>query len=148
MKSLRPDGMKQAELAMILQKCGFHACTTTAVSLAERPKESGLQFTREARKAAEGHFKRPERQEKAENRKNGRKTTVWLDEEMRIWCETTAYLREMPVGELIRSLIRAEMKKTAPTAGTVRAAGDPAKTQKPEGAGEDPGTSTITHIRR
>lgn len=125
MKQLRPKAMKQTEFAALLREHGFPACSPTAVSLAERPKETGVQFTPEARNVAQELFKSTGQAVKTENRKNGRKTTVWLDEEMRIWCETTAYLREMPVGELIRSLIRAEMKKTAPTAATVEAAGDP-----------------------
>ena len=125
MADIRPRGMSQGELAELLKANGFPACSKAAVSLAERPKESGVQFTPEARNVAQERFKSTGQAVRTENRTNGRKTTVWLDEEMRIWCETTAYLREMPVGELIRSLIRAEMKKTAPTAATVEAAGDP-----------------------
>lgn len=106
---IRPRGMSQAALAALLRQQGFKACSKVAVSLAERPEESGVQFTPAARNAAQEALQRPRR---AENRTNGRKTTVWLDEDMRIWCETRAYLDGCCVGELLRRLVRAAMDQT------------------------------------
>lgn len=134
MVGLRPRNMTQAAFAALLQGAGFEACSKAAVSLAERPKDSGVQFTPDAKNAARALLTAAteawnagraadDRPYRPENRKNGRKTTVWLDEEMRAWCETQAYLRDVPVGELIRDLIRREMqKKTAPEAATSEAA--------------------------
>lgn len=134
MGQLRPRDMTQAAFAALLQGAGFEACSKAAVSLAERPKDSGVQFTQEAKNAARALLTAAteadpagrascDRSCRPENRKNGRKTTVWLDDEMRSWCETQAYLLDIPVGELIRELIRREMeRKTAPEAATSEAA--------------------------
>lgn len=132
MGQLRPRDMTQAAFADLLRGAGFEACSKAAVSLAERPKDSGVQFTPEAKNAARALLNAATDTGNAgrascrpENRKNGRKTTVWLDDEMRSWCETQAYLRDVPVGELIRELIRREMeRKTAPEAATSEAAGE------------------------
>lgn len=135
METIRPHNMTQGAFALMLHSHGFPACSKAAVSLAERPKDSGVQFTPEAKNAARALLTAAaeanpagraanDRPYRPENRKNGRKTTVWLDDEMRAWCETQAYLLDVPVGELIRELIRREMqKKTAPNAATSEAAG-------------------------
>lgn len=106
MAELRPSRMPQGEFAEMLRKNGFPACSKAAVSLAERPKETGVQFTPEARKVAQGLLNSARR---AENRKNPNKTTVWLDDDMRIWLETEAWVDETCVGEVIRGLIREAM---------------------------------------
>ena len=106
MADLRPRNMTQAEFAAMLQREGFSACTKTAVSLAERSRETGVEFTTEARKVAQGLLNSARR---AENRKNPNKTTVWLDDDMRIWLETEAWVDETCVGEVIRGLIREAM---------------------------------------
>lgn len=102
MSQLRPRSMSQGAFAALLCEHGFTACSKTAVSLAERPKESGVQFTPEARKAAQGLLKSTRRQE---NRVNGNKTTVWFDDETRAWLEQRAWLEDMSVGEIIRNLV-------------------------------------------
>lgn len=102
MSQLRPRSMSQGAFAELLREHGFSACSKTAVSLAERPKESGVQFTPEARKAAQGLLKSTRRQE---NRVNGNKTTVWLDDELREWVQTQAYLEGISVGQLLRRII-------------------------------------------
>ena len=94
MSQLRPRSMSQGAFAELLREHGFTACSKAAVSLAERPKESGVQFTPQARKAAQGLLKSPRRQE---NRVNGNKTTVWFDDETRAWLEKEAYLTEMGI---------------------------------------------------
>lgn len=106
MAELRPRGMSQGELAELLRENGFTACSKAAVSLAERSKLSGVQFTPEARKAARSALKSTRRQE---NRKNGNKTTVWLDDELRAWVEKEAYLKDTNVGGLIRNILHKEM---------------------------------------
>ena len=102
MADLRPRNMTQAELAEKLREAGFPACSKTAVSLAERSKESGVQFTPAARKAAQGLLNSARR---AENRANPNKTTVWLDDELREWVETQAYMEGISVGQLLRRII-------------------------------------------
>lgn len=110
MEQIRPRSMSQGAFAELLREHGFAACSKTAVSLAERPKESGVQFTQEARKAAQGLLKSTRR---AENRVNGNKTTVWLDDETRAWLEKEAYLTDSCVGELIRKILRQAMENDA-----------------------------------
>lgn len=109
MENLRPRSMTQGDFAALLRSHGFPACSKAAVSLAERPKESGVQFTTEARNVAQSLLKRSRR---AENRKNANKTTVWFDDETREWLETRAYLEDSSVGEIIRRIV-AEAKKAA-----------------------------------
>lgn len=104
MKQIRPRDMTQGAFAELLKGAGFEACSKAAVSLAERPKESGVQFTPEARKAAQGLFNSKPR---AENRKNGNKTTVWFDDETRAWLEMMAYMKDTSVGELVRRIVKA-----------------------------------------
>ena len=140
MSQLRPRSMSQGAFAELLREHGFAACSKTAVSLAERPKESGVQFTPEARKAAQGLLNSTRR---AENRKNGNKTTVWLDDELRAWVETQAYMEDLPVGEYIRRILKEakdrtwradvgigpyEEEKAASDAATSEAAGDVERT--------------------
>lgn len=120
MAELRPRNMTQDAFAAKLRGAGFPACSRAAVSLAERSKESGVEFTAEARKVAQELFKQPRR---AENRKDGNKTTVWLDDELREWVETRAYMESIPVGELIRRIIREAKESAASDAGTTEAAG-------------------------
>ena len=110
MSQLRPRSMSQDALAALLREHGFTACSKTAVSLAERPKETGVQFTPEARKAAQRLLNSTRR---AENRVNGNKTTVWLDDELRAWVEKEAYLTDSCVGELIRKILRQAMENDA-----------------------------------
>lgn len=110
MSQLRPRSMSQGAFAELLREHGFTACSKAAVSLAERPKESGVQFTPQARKAAQGLLKSPRRQE---NRVNGNKTTVWFDDETRAWLEKEAYLTDSCVGELIRKILRQAMENDA-----------------------------------
>ena len=153
MSELRPRSMSQGELAELLKGAGFTACSKTAVSLAERSKETGVQFTPEARKAARNALKSTSEGETAgarcaplrreENRKNGRKTTVWLDDELREWVETRAYMEDLPVGEYIRRILKEakdrtwradvvigpyEEEKAASDAATSEAAGDVERT--------------------
>ena len=109
METLRPHSMTQNDFAAMLRSHGFPACSKAAVSLAERPKESGVQFTAEARNVAQSLLARARR---AENRKNANKTTVWFDDETREWLETKAYLEDSSVGEIIRRIV-AEAKKAA-----------------------------------
>ena len=140
MSELRPRGMSQGELAELLKGAGFTACSKAAVSLAERSKETGVQFTPEARKAAQGLLNSTRRQE---NRVNGNKTTVWLDDELREWVETQAYMEDLPVGEYIRRILKEakdrtwradvvigpyEEEKAASDAATSEAAGDVERT--------------------
>ena len=112
METLRPHNMTQGAFALMLRSHGFPACSKAAVSLAERPKESGVQFTTEARNVAQSLLNRARR---AENRKNANKTTVWFDDETREWLETRAYLTDSSVGEIIRQIV-AEARKSAPDA--------------------------------
>lgn len=107
MAELRPSRMPQGEFAELLRRNGFPACSKAAVSLAERPKETGVQFTPEARETAQGLLNSARR---AENRANPNKTTVWLDDELREWVQTQAYLRDLPVGEFIRRIIKQAQK--------------------------------------
>lgn len=113
METLRPHSMTQGAFALMLRSHGFPACSKAAVSLAERPKESGVQFTAEARNVAQSLLARARR---AENRKNANKTTVWFDDATREWLETRAYLEDSSVGEVIRRIV-AEAKKAASDAG-------------------------------
>lgn len=117
---LRPRNITQAAFAAKLREAGFPACSKAAVSLAERSKESGVEFTAEARKAAQELLNQPRR---AENRKDGNKTTVWLDDDLREWVETRAYMESIPVGEFIRRIIREAKESAASDAGTTEAAG-------------------------
>lgn len=100
---LRPRNITQAAFAAKLREAGFPACSKAAVSLAERSKESGVEFTAEARKTAQELLNQPRR---AENRVNQNKTTVWLDDELREWVESRAYMEEISVGEFIRVVLR------------------------------------------
>lgn len=127
MADLRPRNMSQQEFADMLRDHGFPACSKTAVSLAERSKESGVEFTAEARKAAQELLNQPRR---AENRVNPNKTTVWLDDETRIWLEERAYMEDVSVGALIRKIL-ADAKKAASDAGTSEAAQREEKTAFP-----------------
>lgn len=126
MGSIRPTRMSQGELAELLKGAGFTACSKTAVSLAERSKETGVQFTQEARKTVRIALKSTSEGETAgarcaplrreENRKNGRKTTVWLDDELRAWLETRAYMEDSCVGEVVRRIVaEARTKETKST---------------------------------
>lgn len=108
MADLRPRNMTQAEFAAMLQREGFSACSKTAVSLAERPAESGVQFTPQARKVAQGLLKSTRR---AENRANPNKTTVWLDDDLRAWVEQKAYLDDTNVGTVIRDILAQAMSE-------------------------------------
>lgn len=117
---LRPRNITQAAFAAKLREAGFPACSKAAVSLAERSKESGVEFTAEARKAAQELLNQPRR---AENRKDGNKTTVWLDDDLREWVETRAYMESIPVGEFIRRIIREAKESAASDAGSTEAAG-------------------------
>lgn len=103
MAELRPKHMTQGEFAELLRKNGFPACSKAAVSLAERPKETGVQFTPEARETAQRLLNSARRPEK---RVNPNKTTVWLDDELREWVESRAYMEEISVGEFIRVALR------------------------------------------
>lgn len=127
MADLRPRNMSQQEFADMLRDHGFPACSKAAVSLAERPKESGVQFTPEARNVAQGLLKSTRR---SESRVNPNKTTVWLDDETRIWLEERAYMEDVSVGALIRKII-ADAKKAASDAGTSGAAQREEKTAFP-----------------
>lgn len=118
MADLRPRNMSQQELADMLRANGFPACSKAAVSLAERSKESGVQFTPEARNVARGLLKSKRR---AENRANPNKTTVWLDDETRIWLEERAYMEDSSVGAVIRAILM-EARKAASGAGTLETA--------------------------
>ena len=125
MAEIRPRSMSQQEFSDMLREHGFPACSKAAVSLAERSKESGVQFTPEARKIARRALNSTtgteERTEECrpytENRKNPNKTTVWLDDETRIWLEERAYMEDSSVGAVIRAIL-AEAKKAASDAGT------------------------------
>lgn len=108
MAEIRPRSMTQGELAELLRENGFPACSKAAVSLAERPKESGVQFTPEARNVAHGLLKSKRR---AENRANPNKTTVWLDDETRIWLEERAYMEDSSVGTVIRDILAQAMSE-------------------------------------
>lgn len=115
MAELRPKGMTTEQFSGMMRKHGFPACSRAAISLAERPNESGVQFTQRFRNAAQDLLNAPRRKE---NRKNGNKTTVWLDDELREWVETRAYMEEIPVGEFIRVVLREykflyELKKSS-----------------------------------
>ena len=139
---IRPRDMSQGAFAELLREAGFESCSKAAVSLAERPKDTGVQFTPEAKRAARGALNLPTRQE---NRTNGRKTTVWLDDETRAWLETQAYLTDTNVGEIIRraiTLLRAIGDKAKDGSrteiGTTPAASRNDKTEK---AASDAGTS-------
>ena len=118
MAEIRPRSMTQGEFAELLRAHGFVACSKAAVSLAERSKESGVQFTPEARNVARGLFKSKRR---AENRANPNKTTVWLDDETRIWLEERAYMEDSSVGAVIREIL-AEARKAASDVGASEAA--------------------------
>lgn len=118
MAEIRPRSMTQGEFAELLREHGFTACSKAAVSLAERSKESGVQFTPEARNVARGLFKSKLR---AENRANPNKTTVWLDDETRIWLEERAYMEDSSVGAVIRAILM-EARKAASDAGTLETA--------------------------
>lgn len=109
METMRPRSMTQNDFAAMLRSHGFPACSKAAVSLAERPKDSGVQFTTEARNVAQSLLKRARR---PENRKNANKTTVWFDDATREWLETRAYLEDSSVGEIVRRIV-AEAKKAA-----------------------------------
>lgn len=110
MAELRPKGMTTEQFSGMMRKHGFPACSRAAISLAERPNESGVQFTQRFRNAAQDLLNAPRRKE---NRKNGNKTTVWLDDELREWVEKEAYLTDSCVGELIRKILRQAMENDA-----------------------------------
>ena len=120
MAEIRPRSMTQGEFAEMLRENGFTACSKAAVSLAERSKESGVQFTPEARNVARRALNSTTGTEEGwadcprytENRKNPNKTTVWLDDDTRIWLEERAYMEDSSVGAVIRAIL-AEAKKTA-----------------------------------
>jgi hypothetical protein len=105
--------MTQQELADLLKDEGFTACCKAAVSLAERSDVSGVQFTKAAREAAQMAVKQARGAgqtvpviDRTENRKNGRKTTVWLDDETRAWLEQKAWMEDTNVGEIIRKAVK------------------------------------------
>ena len=120
MAELRPRGMSQGEFAELLRGAGFPSCSKAAVSLAERPKESGVQFSAEARNAARELLNSTSdtpavvsgRYGRQENRKNGRKTTVWFDEDTRSWLETRAYMEDSCVGEIVRRIVAEARART------------------------------------
>lgn len=105
---LRPKHITQDAFAAKLREAGFPACSKAAVSLAERSKESGVEFTAEARKAAQKLFNQPRR---AENRVNPNKTTIWLDDDLRAWVEQKAYLDDTSVGTVIRGILAQAMSE-------------------------------------
>ena len=115
MKQIRPRDMTQGAFAELLKGAGFEACSKTAVSLAERPDVSGVQFTRAARETAqellnlarEGKEECGQVARATENRVNGRKTTVWFDDATRAWLEQRAYMEDSNVGEIIRQAVSA-----------------------------------------
>ena len=111
MAEIRPSRMPQGEFAEMLRRNGFPACSKAAVSLAERPKETGVQFTPEARETAQRLLNSARR---AEKRVNGNKTTVWFDDETRAWLETRAYMEDTSIGEVVRRIIGEERKKATP----------------------------------
>ena len=102
MSELRPKHMTQGEFAALLRENGVPSCSKTAISLAERSKDTGVGFTAEARNVAQGLLNSARR---AENRVNPNKTTVWLDDETREWLDTQAYLWGIPSGEVIRRIL-------------------------------------------
>ncbi len=141
---LRPKGMTTEQFSGMMRKHGFPACSRAAISLAERPNESGVQFTQRFRNAAQDLLNATRRKE---NRKNGNKTTVWLDDELREWVETRAYMEDIPVGEFIRGILReARTKDTdssaAPQNDKEKAASD-AATSEAAGAPETSGQAML-----
>lgn len=106
MSQIRPSRMPQGEFAELLRENGFPACSKAAVSLAERPKETGVQFTPEARETAQRLLNSPRRPEK---RANPNKTTVWFDDETRAWLETRAYMEDTSIGEVVRRIVYTEI---------------------------------------
>ena len=108
MAELRPRHMTQGEFAELLRENGFPACSKTAISLAERSKDTGVGFTAEARNVAQGLLNSARRQE---NRVNPNKTTVWLDDELRAWVEQKAYLDDTNVGTVIRDILTQAMSE-------------------------------------
>ena len=110
MAELRPKRMTQGEFAELLRENGFPACSKTAISLAERSKETGVGFTAEARNVARGLLNSTRR---TENRKNGAKTTIWFDEETRAWLEQRAYMEDSNVGEIVRRIVNEYRQATS-----------------------------------
>lgn len=112
MAEIRPSRMPQGEFAELLRKNGFPACSKAAVSLAERPNESGVQFTPQARETAQRLLNSARRPEK---RANPNKTTVWFDDETRAWLETRAYMEDTSVGEIVRRIVADAKRDSTPS---------------------------------
>ena len=106
MAELRPKGMTTEQFSGLMKQHGFPACSRAAISLAERPNESGVQFTQRFRNAAQDLLNAPRRRE---NRKNGNKTTVWFDDETRAWLEQRSYLEDSSIGEVVRRIVYTEI---------------------------------------
>ena len=97
--------LTQKELADLLKPL-YPRLSKAAVSVAERPAESGVRFTAEAKKAAYNLTGRVERKPK---RVHNHHLTIWLDDKQ------LRYLAKQPrsKGEIIRELIDQAIKNAA-----------------------------------
>ena len=97
--------LSQKELADAL-KVTLPGISTTAVSLAERSKVTGVQFTQKAVKAAyaaTGHVK------KAEKRRNPYRVTLWITAEMKRFL--LAQAADGNINNFLRGMILQMMKE-------------------------------------
>lgn len=98
--------ISQQELVDAL-KPALPGISTTAVSLAERSKVTGVQFTQKAVKAAyaaTGHLK------KSEKRRNPYRVTLWITADMKKWLQSQA--KDGNINDFLRGMILRMMKET------------------------------------
>ena len=100
-------GLTQAEFAEKMRRF-YPACSSTAVSLAERSETSGVKFTEEFVKTAQSVFRPLKKALHGNNRKHNQKVSFWTDDEQREWLA-----EKDNIGEYLRGLIAADIKKAA-----------------------------------
>ena len=97
--------LSQKELVEAL-KPALPGVSMAAVSLAERPKVTGVQFTQKAVKAAyaaTGHVKKPEK------RRNPYRVTLWITADMKKWLQSQS--KGGNINDFLRGVILRMMKE-------------------------------------
>lgn len=92
----------QTELVDILKPL-YPCLSKAAVSVAERPEESGVRFTGAAKKAA---YRLTGKVERKPKRVHNNHLTIWVDDRQLRWLAK----QDLPKGEYIRQLIDDEIK--------------------------------------
>lgn len=95
----------QTELVDILKPL-YPRLSKAAVSVAERPEESGVRFTGAAKKAA---YRLTGKVERKPKRTHNNHLTIWVDDRQLRWLAK----QDLPKGEYIRQLIDDEIKNAA-----------------------------------